>query len=220
MDRRSVPRCAHRLRDRLAIRCGSSSSAPGHRARSSRTSSARVPSTAGVLRRSPEQAPASDAKPRRRRPRRHLRRRHACPGTHRSLEDERSDPHGRARLEPELETYDIFQALWPVDVRIGGIRIKEEGLGFPLDANCARSTTRGNGILRSRTSGSAEGALVRPSRTERHLLTERWLRNQRSVCSPTAAVSPVSRVLRARSVAFRSPPALLPPPGAAARRAA
>lgn len=54
-------------------------------------------------------------------------------GTHRSLEDERRDAAGRAELEREIELYQIFPALWPVDARIGGLTIREEGLGFPVE---------------------------------------------------------------------------------------
>lgn len=57
----------------------------------------------------------------------------AEPGTHRSLEDERLDPAGRVQLEREIETYQIFPALWPVDCRFGTLTIRETGLGFPVE---------------------------------------------------------------------------------------
>ncbi|HEX5184306.1 MAG TPA: hypothetical protein VFW19_14300 [Allosphingosinicella sp.] len=56
-----------------------------------------------------------------------------APGTHRSLEDERLDPAGREELEREIESYEIFPALWPVDARIGGLTVREEGLDFPIE---------------------------------------------------------------------------------------
>ncbi len=54
-------------------------------------------------------------------------------GTHRSLEDERRDPGRQAELEREVECYQIFPALWPVDAQIGGLTLREEGLGFPVE---------------------------------------------------------------------------------------
>lgn len=57
----------------------------------------------------------------------------AEPGTHRSLEDDRRDPQGRLVLEREIEAYEIFPALWPVDARIGTLHIQEKGLGFPVE---------------------------------------------------------------------------------------
>ena len=55
----------------------------------------------------------------------------AAPYTHRTLEHERAaEP---MRLEQEIEQYEVFPALWPVDFRFGGLHLKEEGMGFPVD---------------------------------------------------------------------------------------
>lgn len=50
------------------------------------------------------------------------------PGTHRTFEDE-----PRELLETEIDVYEIFPAIWPVDFRIGNLHIREPGLGFPVD---------------------------------------------------------------------------------------
>jgi len=54
-------------------------------------------------------------------------------GTHRSLEDDRLDPARRPLLEAEIEAYEMFPALWPVDFTVGTLAIREEGLGFPIE---------------------------------------------------------------------------------------
>jgi hypothetical protein len=55
----------------------------------------------------------------------------AAPYTHRTLEHERaSDP---AALEREIESYEIFPALWPVDFHYAGMNLKESGMDFPVD---------------------------------------------------------------------------------------
>lgn len=53
--------------------------------------------------------------------------------THRTLEQERRDPAALARLEREVDRYEIFPALWPVDFEIGAMAIKEDGMDFPVD---------------------------------------------------------------------------------------
>jgi hypothetical protein len=52
--------------------------------------------------------------------------------THRTLEQERRDPRARELLESEVESYEIFPALWDVDFVLGAQHIKEEGLGLPV----------------------------------------------------------------------------------------
>ncbi|HWN09795.1 MAG TPA: hypothetical protein VNO50_11115 [Pyrinomonadaceae bacterium] len=55
-------------------------------------------------------------------------------GTHRSLEDDRSNSESAAKLEREVQSYEIFPALWDIDeVLFDTIRIKEDGMGFPID---------------------------------------------------------------------------------------
>jgi hypothetical protein len=55
----------------------------------------------------------------------------AGPYTHRSLEHERAaDP---TWLEREIETYETFPALWPVDFHYAGLHLKEAGMGFPVE---------------------------------------------------------------------------------------
>jgi hypothetical protein len=54
-------------------------------------------------------------------------------GTHRTLEDMRGEPEGRRLLEQEIEAYEIFPALWPVDFHLPGLDIVEQGLGFPVE---------------------------------------------------------------------------------------
>jgi hypothetical protein len=53
--------------------------------------------------------------------------------THRTLEDLRRDPEGRKLLEQEIEAYEIFPALWPVDCHLHGLDIVEPGLGLPVE---------------------------------------------------------------------------------------
>lgn len=53
--------------------------------------------------------------------------------THRTLEQERRDPRALELLEREVESYEIFPALWDVDFVLGPQHIKEEGLGFPVE---------------------------------------------------------------------------------------
>ena len=59
------------------------------------------------------------------------------PYTHRTLEQERRDPRSLAILEREVQTYEIFPALWRVDFVIGPQHIKEEGLNFPVEEQFA-----------------------------------------------------------------------------------
>jgi hypothetical protein len=55
----------------------------------------------------------------------------AAPYTHRTLEHERAtDP---AALEREIELYEVFPALWPVDLRVGALHVQEAGMGFPVE---------------------------------------------------------------------------------------
>jgi hypothetical protein len=54
-----------------------------------------------------------------------------APYTHRTLEHERAtDP---TLLEHEIETYETFPSLWPVDFRVGGLHLKEAGMDFPVE---------------------------------------------------------------------------------------
>ncbi len=55
----------------------------------------------------------------------------AAPYTHRTLEHERAAD--AALLEREIETYETFPALWPVDFRLGDLHLKEAGMGFPVE---------------------------------------------------------------------------------------
>ena len=55
----------------------------------------------------------------------------AAPYTHRTLEHERAAD--ATLLEREIETYETFPALWPVDVRFGDLHLKEAGMGFPVE---------------------------------------------------------------------------------------
>jgi hypothetical protein len=52
--------------------------------------------------------------------------------THRTLEHERAA--NEARLDAEIESYEVFPALWPVDARMGDLHIREEGIGFPVES--------------------------------------------------------------------------------------
>src|SRR5437867_4116709 len=55
----------------------------------------------------------------------------AAPYTHRTLEHElAADP---AALERDVELYEVFPALWPVDLRVGDLHIHEAGMNFPVD---------------------------------------------------------------------------------------
>lgn len=55
----------------------------------------------------------------------------AAPYTHRTLEHERAaDP---SALDREIDLYETFPALWPVDFRYGDLHIEEAGMGFPVD---------------------------------------------------------------------------------------
>jgi hypothetical protein len=54
-----------------------------------------------------------------------------APYTHRTLEHERAaDP---TLLDCEIEAYETFPALWPVDFRFGDLHLKEAGMGFPVE---------------------------------------------------------------------------------------
>ena len=54
-----------------------------------------------------------------------------APYTHRTLEHERAaDP---SWLEQEVELYETFPALWPVEFRFGDLHLKEAGMDFPVD---------------------------------------------------------------------------------------
>jgi hypothetical protein len=55
----------------------------------------------------------------------------AVPYTHRTLEHERAAD--AAPLEQEIGIYETFPALWPVDFNFGGLHLKEDGLGFPVE---------------------------------------------------------------------------------------
>jgi len=55
----------------------------------------------------------------------------AAPYTHRTLEHERAAD--ASALEREIEVYETFPALWPVDFRLGELHLKEEGMGFPVE---------------------------------------------------------------------------------------
>ena len=50
------------------------------------------------------------------------------------MEDDRSDPELAAKLEREIQTYEVFPALWDiVELLLETVRIKEDGMGFPID---------------------------------------------------------------------------------------
>ena len=55
----------------------------------------------------------------------------AAPYTHRTLEHERAAES--PLLEQEIERYEVFPALWPVDLPVGDLHIQEAGLDFPVD---------------------------------------------------------------------------------------
>jgi hypothetical protein len=54
-------------------------------------------------------------------------------GTHRTFEDLRLEPEGRALLEREIDRYEIFPALWKFELHLPGLDLAEEGLGFPVE---------------------------------------------------------------------------------------
>lgn len=51
--------------------------------------------------------------------------------THRTIEHERAG--NGTRLDDEIESYEVFPPLWPADVRLGDLHIREEGIGFPVE---------------------------------------------------------------------------------------
>jgi trans-aconitate methyltransferase len=53
--------------------------------------------------------------------------------THETLEEARLDPDSAATLEALVQTYETFPALWAVDTTIGSVRLKEDGLGLPVE---------------------------------------------------------------------------------------
>lgn len=55
----------------------------------------------------------------------------AAPYTHRTLEHELRDDPGP--VEREIESYETFPALWPVDFRHGELHIQEPGMDFPVE---------------------------------------------------------------------------------------
>jgi hypothetical protein len=55
----------------------------------------------------------------------------AAPTTHRTLEHERAAD--ATLLEREIETYETFPALWPVDFHVGDLHLKEAGMDFPVE---------------------------------------------------------------------------------------
>jgi hypothetical protein len=54
-----------------------------------------------------------------------------APYTHKTLEHERAAD--AMLLDSEIESYETFPALWPVDFRVGGLHIEEAGMDFPVD---------------------------------------------------------------------------------------
>jgi hypothetical protein len=59
-------------------------------------------------------------------------------GSHRTLEAERKDLESSLIIEREVQNYEIFPALWDVDALLyDTIRIKEDGMGFPIDSELA-----------------------------------------------------------------------------------
>ena len=55
----------------------------------------------------------------------------SAPYTHRTLEYERATD--ATLLDREIDTYETFPALWPVDFRYGNLHLKEAGMGFPVE---------------------------------------------------------------------------------------
>jgi hypothetical protein len=55
----------------------------------------------------------------------------AAPYTHRTLEHERAA--NPAALGREIELYEVFPALWPVDLRTGSLHIQEAGMDFAVE---------------------------------------------------------------------------------------
>ena len=53
--------------------------------------------------------------------------------THRTLEHDRHDPDLAVILEREIEVYETFPALWPVELKYGPLDIQESGIGFPFE---------------------------------------------------------------------------------------
>lgn len=53
------------------------------------------------------------------------------PYTHRTLEHERATD--ATLLEREIDAYEVFPALWPVDLRYGDLHLQEAGMDFPVD---------------------------------------------------------------------------------------
>jgi hypothetical protein len=58
--------------------------------------------------------------------------------THRTLENDRRDPELGPILEREILSYEIFPALWPVDLQRGPMHIQEDGIGFPVEKDLQR----------------------------------------------------------------------------------
>lgn len=54
-----------------------------------------------------------------------------APYTHKTLEHERAAD--ATLLDSEIESYETFPAVWPVDFRVGGLHIEEAGMGFPVE---------------------------------------------------------------------------------------
>jgi hypothetical protein len=54
-----------------------------------------------------------------------------APYTHRTLEHERAAD--ATILDREIETYETFPALWPVDFQFGALHLKEAGMDFPVE---------------------------------------------------------------------------------------
>ena len=54
--------------------------------------------------------------------------------THATLEDLRADDSGRPVLERDVQSYELFPALWAAEYHAPGLDIVEEGLGFPVEA--------------------------------------------------------------------------------------
>ena len=53
------------------------------------------------------------------------------PYTHRTLEHERATD--ATLLEREIDVYETFPALWPVDLRFGNLHLQEAGMDFPVE---------------------------------------------------------------------------------------
>lgn len=59
----------------------------------------------------------------------------SAPYTHRTLEHERAAD--ASTLDREIEVYETFPALWPVDHRLGELHLREAGMDFPVDPELA-----------------------------------------------------------------------------------